>query len=216
MAKTETEKSSIAGLPVELSEAGIVFPKKLSFAEWDEVGAKLAKIHSVTPWLIGDWYNYGESEFGEMAAQADAISDVLTNAGWRMKPGTVQDYAYMAKNFDVPKRFANLTFGHHMVVRSLTHQKRKPLLTYAEKNDLSVADFKKYVDEKTGNASGDGEGTGGEGAGGGGGERLRRAIETMRDDCGRALDLCDEIDGDTSALERVLQDVMATGQKALE
>ena len=82
------------------------------FQEWAEAGAMLATTTRGAAFVVGDWIRYGESHYGEMAAQAiDARS-------W--SPNTVRVYRRLAEL--VPpavRRMDRLGVRHHLVVQSM-------------------------------------------------------------------------------------------------
>lgn len=78
---------------------GLSIPDDLSYEAWQALGIHLADAHQRSQWRIGDWYNYGESNFGHKAQQAEAIAEAARANGWTLEPATVNSYAYVARTF---------------------------------------------------------------------------------------------------------------------
>ena len=67
---------------------------------------------------MGAWYDYGESRYGEMAAQAGAIGEETGLA-----PSTVTTYASLYRRFgNVFQNLDGITIKHLQVVRTLDDQ----------------------------------------------------------------------------------------------
>ena len=133
---------------VEFSATGLKMPEKMTFAEWDALGEQLATMHQASAWWIGDWYNAGEAAYGESAAQAKAISEHAAAHGRQLSPQTVIDYAGVCRRFEIAKRFANLSFGHHTAVRALPAPEADEIMRKAEAEGWSIRELKQRVSGK--------------------------------------------------------------------
>ena len=54
----------------QITKTGLKFNDNLTFAEWEEIGKQLNKIHGSIQWWIGDWLKFGEKKYGETYTQA--------------------------------------------------------------------------------------------------------------------------------------------------
>ena len=65
------------GLPGTLTETSYTLPENLNLGEWLAIGETLQRMERSVKWWLGDWWNYGERRYGDMASQAsrDAILD---------------------------------------------------------------------------------------------------------------------------------------------
>lgn len=134
---------------VEYLEVGLRIPDGLDFDQWNSVGNTLCAMHERCGFWIGDWYNYGENRYGEMAAQATAIADQATAAGWGIAPGTVQRYAYLAKAFELGRRLPNLGVSYYQAVWGVKDKKKQyQLLEEASEDGLTVSELRKRAKAK--------------------------------------------------------------------
>lgn len=110
-----------------------------SFDDWCQFGRGLQKLECATQWTVGDWLNYGERKWGEKYAQA--IDE--TEAAYK----TLRNYKWVSAQIDLSLRRDKLSWSHHNEVASddYTDEQRQELLTIAERDGLSVAQFKKYL-----------------------------------------------------------------------
>lgn len=110
-----------------------------SFEDWEQFGRGLQKLECATQWTEGDWLNYGERRWGEKYAQA--IDE--TGSAYQ----TLANRKYVSSQIDFSLRREKLSWSHHCEVASddYTDDQRRELLAIAERDDLSVAQFKQYL-----------------------------------------------------------------------
>lgn len=111
-------------LPGMVSQKGLELPLGLSFDAWSQVGFTLRRIHKSWRWWIGDWVQYGEQKFGEMASQ---ITDELD-----LDYQQVADCAYVAGRIPISRRRENLSWSHHREVAKLPEPQADAMLAQAE------------------------------------------------------------------------------------
>lgn len=104
-------------------------PAGLSFEQWQEAGDALVHVESGVQWALGEWWLYGENNFGEEAAQALPLN-------YQLK--TIQNAAWVASSIPASRRRVNLSFSHHAEVASLEPAEQDRLLDLAEKDQLSL------------------------------------------------------------------------------
>lgn len=123
------------GLPGRLREDGYDLPANLPLERWLEVGETLQQMERSIQWWLGDWWNYGVRQYGEMAAQAskDHVKDITGYAYH-----TVLNAATVAKAFDPSRRRENLSWSHHEAVKALPSHEAESLLDRAEADGLNV------------------------------------------------------------------------------
>lgn len=115
MTGTSIQNRNGGGLALlaELETAGALTPTSLSlpatttFEQWEATGRLLALMTSVTPWLIGDHYVFGEAAFGTRAEGAEVYG---------VNADTVSTYAWVCRNIEAAERRPELKLSHHRLV----------------------------------------------------------------------------------------------------
>ena len=120
-----------------ITPTGIQFNQELSFAEWDDLGQKLAPIGKSLGFILGDWINYGEKEFGQK------YEEVVTRTGIPYQ--TLSNYAYVARKVELSCRQDNLGFEHHAVVAKLKPDQQEHWLEMTKDHNLSVRRLRKSI-----------------------------------------------------------------------
>ena len=120
-----------------ITPTGIQFHKDLSYAEWDDLGQKLAPIGKSIGFIIGDWINYGEKLWG------DKYEEALEKTGLAYQ--TLMNYAYVARKVEISCRQENLGFEHHAVVAKLKPDEQEHWLEMTKEHNLSVRRLRKSI-----------------------------------------------------------------------
>lgn len=95
-----------------------------TYEEWDVIGLMLAVLARGLPFCVGDWLNYGEARFGELAAQA------IDQARWQ--PETTRVYRWLAAQVSpAVRRMDRLGLRHHLLVAKLPPGEQRAWLTRA-------------------------------------------------------------------------------------
>lgn len=130
--------SQLVVLPDTLGATTIALslPPGLSFEAWQGIGQTLGQISSAHQWWVGDWWNYGEREYGEMASQA---------TGEHIDPGTLSDWAAVADRVKMPLRNGNLSWSHHRAVAYLEPEEQREWLDEAEREHLDVRELRRRI-----------------------------------------------------------------------
>jgi hypothetical protein len=105
-------------------------PDEVSYEDWLEIGKQLAILSSASAWWVGDWFHYGQWEYGERKIQAENLG---------IDYDTARDYAYVAGRFKLSIRIDTLTFSHHRLVASLDPEAQDHWLGLANTQRWSVA-----------------------------------------------------------------------------
>ncbi len=109
----------------------------LTWDEWEQVGNTLLTLDKSLNFWIGDWVLYGENKWGEMYAQAQAITgwnyDRLARAKW------------VASKVPCWLRTQQLSWTAHLAVAALTTDKQKEWLDKAEAEGMHSAELKKAI-----------------------------------------------------------------------
>ncbi|MEV3927280.1 LmbU family transcriptional regulator [Actinomadura coerulea] len=98
-------------------------PPKLPFAAWQRVGRQLYLISDSSAWWLGDWLVFGEENF------PDRYRHVVAETG--LSYGTLRNYAWVARRFEVSRRHDKLSFQHHYEVAALSETEQDLWLTMA-------------------------------------------------------------------------------------
>jgi hypothetical protein len=122
------------------TEVGLELPAGLPRAEWEQIGDTLHRIEKGVQWWLGDWWRYGEREYGEAAAQA-------VNVGVNL--GTLQNAAWVASKVDSSRRREDLSFGHHQAVAPLEPDEQDEWLDKAAGSDMSVGELRGRIKNAT-------------------------------------------------------------------
>lgn len=121
-----------------LAPNGLQFDGELTRDEWNQLGVQIGRVGKSIGFIIGDWLNYAERQWGE--TYADAIE--LTGLDY----GTLANFAYVAKRVGFSSRNEKLDFAHHMVVAKLKDpDDQREWLANAERNNMSVRRLRKSV-----------------------------------------------------------------------
>jgi hypothetical protein len=107
------------------TSTGMLAASNPTLAEWMAAGSALRVLLHGLQFAIGDWLNYGEAQYGELAAQAIDARD------W--SPETVRVYRWVAAKVPPQNRMMEqgLSFQHHQAVAKLTPAKQKKWLQRA-------------------------------------------------------------------------------------
>jgi hypothetical protein len=153
---------------VELTPTSLSFPPDAPLSKdiWLEVGKRVFTAHSAVQWWIGDWLREGEVFYGgteggtvhyteldgtivHYAVKGADIRSPETEAlnlvaGYSRD--TLLEFKRVARIFAPPIRIGTLRWGHHQVAAALpTAEARLEALEVADRNKLSVANFRIFV-----------------------------------------------------------------------
>lgn len=121
-----------------LQPTGIEFHGNLSREEWNTLGEKLASVGKSIGFMIGDWINYGEKQWGEM------YDEIQQRTG--LDYGTLSNFVYVAKRVQFSLRNEKLDWSHHAVVAKVkTPEEQSKWLSIAEKEKMSVRRLRRSV-----------------------------------------------------------------------
>lgn len=112
-----------------VTRVGLRFPAAVSFDEWEQAGAKIARVADSSMWCLGDWLVYGQEEYSDRYQRAiNAIG---------LDYQTLRNYAWIARKFDPIRRRPGLSFQHHAEVAALPEEQQDEWLDLAEQNSWS-------------------------------------------------------------------------------
>lgn len=113
-----------------LSRRGAQFLEKLTLPEWREVGRSLNAVDSCYKFLLGDWLNYGASQYGEMYEEA------CKETG--LDYSTLVHYKSVCLSIEFGRRRPNLSYSHHREVSELQPKEQDNWLELADLGNWSV------------------------------------------------------------------------------
>ena len=129
--------SSVDG-KVEVTQIGLVFHERASFAEWSSIGAVLSRCERVVQWAVGDWLAYGEQQaWGEKYDRAIEATGLAYQ--------TVANCKWVAQSVDFSRRREKLTWRHHAEVAKLEPEGQAKWLEKAETEGWTVAELRKAM-----------------------------------------------------------------------
>lgn len=108
-----------------------------NFNDWLKCGEFLKNTNGAVHFWIGDWLRYGEKTYGETYTQA------IDETGYEYS--TLSNDKWVASKVGSSLRKENLSFGHHMAVADLSPEEQSEMLEMAERDQLTLNDFKKEV-----------------------------------------------------------------------
>ncbi len=92
-------------IQTSLTQTGWDLPTKMTESDWKEAGSFLMQVNQARQWWLGDWWN--ACKWGDGKA---ACAEVGVDAR------TAKDCGIVARNFEMARRNALLTFSHHREV----------------------------------------------------------------------------------------------------
>jgi DNA methylase len=110
----------------------------MAYDHWQRLGSVLRTVEGAVQWWIGDWCNYGESEYGEKYSQA------IEETGYEYQ--TLANYGYAARQVEVSLRRENVPWSHHLLVAPLSPKEQKKWLDRAEKQKLTHKALRAAID----------------------------------------------------------------------
>ena len=113
-----------------------VFADDTTYDQWIEIGKNLIQATQNIMWWIGDWWNFGERKYGELAAQALDMD---------IPYSTFATASYVANKIPSERRVKELTFSHHQEVASLQEQDQDKYLKTAYDKKMSVKALRTLV-----------------------------------------------------------------------
>lgn len=140
---------AIAGMSIISTEKLNIHRDHNNAAEWLEFGIALCRLHEATPWMIGDWFNFGlrksvtgDVEYGQKVEAARAAVDVI---GRNMN--TIRRYADVCASTPVALRSASLQFSHYKELAGMDSEVQKSYVDACEKEKWTVADLRQAIAE---------------------------------------------------------------------
>lgn len=108
--------------------SGLSIADGLKYENWEQIGHCIVQGRSAMQWALGDWLNYGESNYGEMYSQAIDMTGYSEN--------TLRTTKWVASRFQLSRRRDNLSFSHHREVAGLPAEQADSILDKAERDAL--------------------------------------------------------------------------------
>ena len=126
----EIELAKIQHISLDLRE-------DLEYEEWVEIGEALTNQAKHIMWWLGDWWNYGDRKYGELASQA---------LDFGIPYSTFSNAAYVSNKIPLERRVPELSWTHHFEVAYLEDDKSiDKFLLDAVKNEYSVRELRSNV-----------------------------------------------------------------------
>ena len=97
---------------VKARRNGLWLPAQLTIEDWSEIGMQIATIGDSSAWWLGDWLVYGKKKYPDRYKQAISAT--------ALDYQTLRNYAWVCRQFPVPRRRPTLSFQHHAELASLT------------------------------------------------------------------------------------------------
>src|SRR5678815_5157560 len=123
-------------------------PDGLSLDDWKLVGRRLIRCKDSLQFWIGDWINYGKSNYGDTYTDAMEVFGDEAKAeggGYGYDQHSLECFASVARKVEPSIRIELLSFGHHQVVASKPPELQSKWLKDALDNDWSVSDLNAHI-----------------------------------------------------------------------
>lgn len=111
-----------------------------TFEQWQECGEFIRKAEGAVHFWIGDWLNYGESEWGEMYSQA------IDATGYDYQ--TVRNDKWLSNKIDLSLRGDNLTQAHAKEIAALPEEEKTFWAEEIKKEKIPVRELKEKIKER--------------------------------------------------------------------
>lgn len=122
---------------VQYDHVSLVMDPAMTYEEWERTGQNLTTIEGAIQWWRGDWWRFGERQWGEAASAA-------APTGKSVK--TLQNAAWVAEKFaDPSRRREELGFDEHAAVAGLPSDRADRILDRAVEEGLSTRDVRKLA-----------------------------------------------------------------------
>lgn len=110
---------------------GLCYEQKPTYQEWSNHGARLNLADRAVDWLVGDWFVWGEQQFGEEAYQA--LDGYM--------PDQIRKRVFVASRIPLARRRPSLSFTHHALVAGLKPDEQERWLSDTEKHHLTTKEL---------------------------------------------------------------------------
>ena len=126
----EIELANLQSIRLELRD-------DLEYEEWVEIGEALTNQAKHIMWWLGDWWNYGDRKYGELASQA---------LDFGIPYSTFSNAAYVSNKIPLERRVPSLSWTHHHEVAYIEDDNKiDSLLLNAHEQSLSVRELRAEV-----------------------------------------------------------------------
>jgi len=122
---------------MKICPTGLAVSGVPTWEEWCAMGYQLQRCTRLLPWLLGDWLNIGEREFGENYTQALELTDRSLS--------TLQNYKYVAGRVESSRRREELSWTHHEIVASLPPPEQEAWLSRATEEGWGTQELRQQV-----------------------------------------------------------------------
>ncbi len=112
------------------------FAEDTTYEQWLEIGQNLMQATQNIMWWLGDWWNFGDRKYGELAAQA---------LNMEIPYNTFSKASYVANKIPLERRNPELSWTHHSEVASLDSGLQQQYLEKAIDENLSVKALRSII-----------------------------------------------------------------------
>jgi len=115
--------------PFVISPVGITQCDNLDANSWEALPVVIRQVQSAVQWIIGDWANLGNREWGTGYEQMAEMT------GYTVE--TLHNFAWVAAQVEISLRNENLTWTHHYHVAGMDQANQQLWLNHALENKWS-------------------------------------------------------------------------------
>ena len=128
---------------VTLSPTALLCQREPTLAEWKSLGRTLSRLECSIQWWLGDWWHYGQHQYGQ---RAKAAARNAFGRGYAF--GTLMNCGYVAGRIETSRRREVLSFAHHYEVAKLDAEEQERWLDLAVRDKLSVKKLRAKIYEE--------------------------------------------------------------------
>lgn len=134
--RKEQQELPFVTLPkASLTECALFYEQTPTYAEWEAHGLALRQCSGAALWWIGDWFVWGEQQFGEEAYQAVGYYE----------PETIRKAIWISSRIPLANRNSKLSHAHHQEVAACSPGEQGKWLDLAEKEGLTKNELRASI-----------------------------------------------------------------------
>jgi len=120
-----------------LHKLGLRLKPGLEFDEWLRLGGQIAGFDRAASWALGDWFFYGEWEYGSKYELGVKITGLSKQS--------LSDLKYVAGRFEEGRRRDNVSLSHHREVAPKPPEEQDRWLNLAIENDWTRDELRRAI-----------------------------------------------------------------------
>lgn len=120
---------------VELTPVGMSLPETLDEDQWNEIGDQVMRLGSASNWMLGDWWAYGEHEYG---ARKKWMTEQKMKRAHVKSWETLKRAGMVCRAFGMGRRRPIVSFEMHRELLGLPEAKQDKFLDRIEAGEIKT------------------------------------------------------------------------------